>query len=143
MKKTFKRIFSAILALSIICSISIPVFANDINSTNSPVSSRGIWGGEATASEWGGGTFNVYLPKKLLSAGMTLKTTCSNPNSQGGVFFYVYDPNGRLLTYDEILGPTDEDNTLKIFNAPAGNYKVEYVLKGTPGTIKMNCWIYG
>ena len=79
----------------------------------------------------------------MLSAGMTLKTTCSNPNSQGGVFFYVYDPNGRLLTYDEILGPTDEDNTLKIFNAPAGNYKVEYVLKGTSGTIKMNCWIYG
>ena len=146
MKKIFGRLFFFFLSLCMIifCTTSsfAAVAASD-GSESSPNSLNGIWGGEATAKGDSSGTFNVYVPKYILRAGMTLKTECSNPNSQGAVDFMVYDPNGRLVTNDEILGHTDEDNTLKIWNAPAGNYKVEYYIQGVTGTVHMYCWIYG
>ena len=142
-----------LLVLAISISMSTQAFAQEIGSNkvsqstlvaeNSSISARGIWGGEATGEGWSSGTFNVYLPNYILRAGMTLKTECSNPSSNGGgVFFYVYDPKGNLVTNDETLGLNDEDNTLKIWNANAGYYKVEYVIIG-PAAVHMYCWIYG
>ena len=142
-----------LLVLAISISMSTQAFAQEIGSNkvsqstlvaeNSSISARGIWGGEATGEGWSSGTFNVYLPNYILRAGMTLKTECSNPSSNGGgVFFYVYDPKGNLVTNDETLGLNDEDNTLKIWNANAGYYKVEYVIIG-PAAVHRYCWIYG
>ena len=153
MKNIFKRISGMLLVLAISISMSTQAFAQEIGSNkvsqstlvaeNSSLSARGIWGGEATGEGWSSGTFNVYLPNYILRAGMTLKTECSNPSSNGGgVFFYVYDPKGNLVTNDETLGLNDEDNTLKIWNANAGYYKVEYVIIG-PAAVHMYCWIYG
>ena len=153
MKNIFKRISGMLLVLAISISMSTQAFAQEIGSNkvsqstlvaeNSSISARGIWGGEATGEGWSSGTFNVYLPNFILRAGMTLKTECSNPSSNGGgVFFYVYDPKGNLVTNDETLGLNDEDNTLKIWNANAGYYKVEYVIIG-PAAVHMYCWIYG
>lgn len=153
MKNIFKRISGMLLVLAISISMSTQAFAQEIGSNkvsqstlvaeNSSISARGIWGGEATGEGWSSGTFNVYLPNYILRAGMTLKTECSNPSSNGGgVFFYVYDPKGNLVTNDETLGLNDEDNTLKIWNANAGYYKVEYVIIG-PAAVHMYCWIYG
>lgn len=139
MKKIFNCLCTLLVSLSLIIFSSGTAFAAE----SSESSARGIWGGEAIANSWESGTFNVYVPNYILRAGMTLKTECSDPNSQGAVLFFVYDSNSRLVTYDEILGPTDEDNTLKIWNAPAGNYKVEYSVQGTSAPVHMYCWIYG
>ena len=133
--------------------MSVQVFAQEVDSHKTmnsisiieanTASARGIWGGEAIGEGWSSGTFNVYLPNYILRAGMTLKTECSNPSSEGGgVFFKVYDPKGNLVTNDESLGLNDEDNTLKIWNANSGYYKVEYVIIG-PAAVHMYCWIYG
>lgn len=143
MKNTFRRSISFFLAILMVFCLPVTSFASDEAGTDDTISPRGIWGGEGTCEVWGHGTFNVYLPKGILRAGMTLKTECSDPNSGGGILFLVYDPNGRLVTDDEILGPNDEDNTLKIWNAPAGTYKVEYSNHGTSAPVRMYCWIYG
>lgn len=153
MKNIFKRITSVLLVLIMSFGMSVQAFAQEVNSNEtmnlSPeneanaTSPRGIWGGDTIGEGWSSGTFNVYLPNYILRAGMTLKTECSNPSPEGGgVFFQVYDPKGNLVTYDESLGLNDEDNTLKIWNANSGYYKVEYVIIG-PAAVHMYCWIYG
>lgn len=143
MKQRNKKIISAFLILALITSI----FGLNFTTAYAATGLSGF--GQMIHST--DGTFYVPTsgPTKN-TGGITIKILNCPSNVRVYAQVYKPEPDGTLISYAGGAGfwtlvPGDSDylNRWTFSNAPAGNYKVNFIVTDGTTPVDILCWIYG
>lgn len=149
-----KKIFSLILAVVMLFSFNSFVFA-DGPETEEPVGegevdARVIVPDNTRGSFSGYGSKYCYTDESsfsftvtgfpLLSAGLTIKTSCSSNNAS--CVLSIRRPNGGYIVQNTALGANDEDY-YEFYFPTTGTYTISYLAYSPDAQLHIECWIYG
>ena len=154
--KNIRKILALILSgIMVFSCMSFTAFATDRvpmekvenaeSTTKSIVSIRGSFSGYASkfVSSSGQGSFTVStsgLP--LLSAGLTLKTSCDESNESLAVVT-IKRPDNSYVVQNLVLSGNQE-RVLTFYFPSSGTYTFNYTIYVPSGaTVHMQAWIYG
>jgi len=138
-----KRLFTLSLVIAMLLSCNTTAFAysgTEVAIEENSIQPRGSFSGYGhRVTGTGSGTFDVVVTGSTLSAGVTVSTTCSDPNSW--VTFSIEKPDGSKVVSSDTLNCTHEKKYNILF-PKSGTYKIHYNAS-TSSDIHIQCWIYG
>lgn len=132
-KNFFKRFVSIVSVLTMsIMTLSTSVCAEDIASTNTDVvaieTANDISPRDITSRTV---TYYINVPDWALAR--TLRIYTGNPYTNSGVVFvYLYNPNGKLISNDWMMGINDSASWT-VWNVGAGQYTCKLVMQQDAG----------
>lgn len=139
-----RRLFAILLVITMLLNLNATAFAHSATETTlyaDTVQPRGSFGGYGhRVTGTGSGTFEVVVSGSSMSAGVTISTTCSSPNSW--INFSIEKPDGSTFINNITLRGTEEKKYNIIF-PKSGTYKIHYQSYTTSDNIHIQCWIYG